>query len=67
MKKKISLLFIIAGCIFTDVYKRQGPVFVPSSNGEGLVAGIHKGSVNSNTKVFVNADNIYAAFGYSRY
>ena len=44
-----------------------GPVFVPSSNGEGLVAGIHKGSVNSNTKVFVNADNIYAAFGYSRY
>lgn len=44
-----------------------GAVFVPSSNGEGLVAGIHKGSVNSTTKVFVNADNIYAAFGYSRY
>lgn len=44
-----------------------GSVFVPSSNGEGLVAGIHKGSVNSTTKVFVDAGNIYLAFNYSRY
>lgn len=44
-----------------------GSVFVPSSNGEGLVAGIHMGSIDSNTKVVINADNIYAAFGYSRY
>lgn len=44
-----------------------GSVFVPSSNGEGLVAGIHMGSVNTTTKVVVNADNIYAAFGYMRY
>lgn len=44
-----------------------GSVFVPTSSGEGLVAGIHMGSINSNTKVVVNAENIYAAFGYSRY
>lgn len=44
-----------------------GAVFVPSSNGEGLVAGIHMGSIDSDTKVVINADNIYAAFGYTRY
>jgi secreted trypsin-like serine protease len=44
-----------------------GPVFVPSSNGEGLVAGIHMGRVNDSTKVVVNAENIYAVFNDQRY
>lgn len=44
-----------------------GPVFVPSSNGEGYVAGIHMGRINNTTKVVVNADNIYALFGDQRY
>lgn len=44
-----------------------GSVFVPSSNGEGLVAGIHMGKIDDTTKVVVNADNIHAVFGDQRY
>ena len=63
----IAFTNLIAVNYVSDGGDSGGAVFVPSSNGEGLVAGIHMGSVNSNTKVVVNADNIYAAFGYSRY
>lgn len=45
-----------------------GPVFVPSNTGGGgaPLAGINKGSSSYGT-AFVNADEIYLAFGYKRY
>lgn len=63
----ISYTNLIAVDYVSDGGDSGGSVFVPSSNGEGLVAGIHMGSIDSNTKVVVNANNIYATFGYSRY
>lgn len=43
-----------------------GAVFIPASNGEGLLVGIHKGAIGD-TRLIINADNIYSAWGYSRY
>ena len=42
-----------------------GPVFTPGSS-NSLVAGINKGT-SSYGSAFVNADQIYSAFGYIRY